>query len=434
MKNRLCILFAGAHPDDIEIGAGALVQQLVRDGHEVWALILTDDMQNMERRQEGEEALQCLGVLSSNVLFLGAEDGALLANSSTVARVRSIAKEQGIKPDVVVTHSSADSHNDHRAANSLLRAAFRKVVFLLFSIHVSAEPSHFRPRFFSSVDETCGSTKRIGLAAHRSQAARIVKMDLSEYEQSLGAVVGLERAEAFELEYQNGAESILDSIADYNDSPFLRLWAPLVGDRDIHLFYEAFIPQPKSIAADSTYHESTGRDRLRESFASAWRPTNPLREHFSNSPDAEVVLRSENVILVGGGVNNPLVRDHFNRWRPVTWTIEYDMPGMEPVYLLHRPSGRRFFPERLADGSLERDAAVLTIMRNPMNRERWVVACGGVHGLGTQGLLHFLAMPATNPVVFARLQGVEMVEIPLWVSKADLSLGEIAPPRVSRRR
>src|SRR5688572_5727399 len=57
------ILVVGAHPDDIEIGAGALVAKAVDRGMEIHLLVLTDDgADTAARRAEAVAGAQALGV------------------------------------------------------------------------------------------------------------------------------------------------------------------------------------------------------------------------------------------------------------------------------------------------------------------------------------------------------------------------------------
>lgn len=423
MSKPLTIAFAGSHPDDIELGSGALLHRLVTAGHDVWALILTDDGgEAFRRREEAQRALKELGLDSSRVLFGGFPDGYLQVNRDTVGSLRKMAEEACLDPRIVITHTAADSHNDHVAANGLLRAAFRKAAHLLYSIHLSAESSRFNPRFYVSVTDELATLKEASLRQHASQLARIERTDLKTYEEGLGSWVNIPRAEAFEIQFQAGAESALTLLADYNDSPFLKLWGPIIGDDLLHLFYEAFTGNPPSIAEYTRHHESCGRDSLREAFSRHWQPCMPLREHYSNIPNAELILADSHVLLAGGPVNNTITREHFNRWQAVSWIVDYDMPHREPVYVLHKPTGRRYHPRRDDAGALLSDVAVLTFCRNPMDTAKWVVSCAGVHGLGTQGLLTFLADPGRNPELLAHIVGSGECQIPLRVDASTLAL------------
>jgi LmbE family N-acetylglucosaminyl deacetylase len=199
------LLAVGAHPDDIEIGAAALIAKARAARFTPWFLILTDDPDGHEqRREEARKSARLLGVRPERVLFAGLPDGRLRADRESVARVRRLL-HAGLKPALVITHTEADSHNDHAEANRLARAAFRGCAFLCFSVHVSAE-RQFRPGVFVEVAGERLAAKSLALAAHQSQRSRLERRDLIAYEEQLGSTVGMERAEAFEIVTQEGTD------------------------------------------------------------------------------------------------------------------------------------------------------------------------------------------------------------------------------------
>lgn len=199
------ILAAGAHPDDIEIGAGALVSRLAARGHDIWLLILTDDgVTGWMRRSESAAAAKILGAPEGRVLFGGLRDGYLRADGDTVTLVRRLTA--GIDPGLIITHTAADSHNDHAEADRITRAAFRRRVFWHYSVALSAEPSMFCPSVWLDVSDDEGRIKAAALAEHVTQRARLARMDLAGYEARMGARNGCGRVEAFEVTVQEGAD------------------------------------------------------------------------------------------------------------------------------------------------------------------------------------------------------------------------------------
>ena len=200
------VLAVGAHPDDIEIGAGALIHRLAGRGHDVWMLILTDDgVTGWMRRGESAAAAKVLGVDPGRLLFGGLRDGYLRADGDAVTLVRRLTAE--LSPVLVVTHTAADSHNDHAEAERITRAAFRRRVIWHYSVQLSAEPAQFRPDVWLSVSAAEARVKADALAEHVTQRDRLARMDLGEYETRMGARNGSGgRAEAFEVTVQEGAD------------------------------------------------------------------------------------------------------------------------------------------------------------------------------------------------------------------------------------
>lgn len=391
------MLAVGAHPDDIEIGAGALIAKSVALGLDVDLLILTDEThQQSVRRAEAVAAAAELGIPGDRVLFGGLVDGNLRADGDTVRAVRELVAARRLDPDIVVTHSQADSHNDHVEANRLAHAVFRQRVFLHYSIHLSGELDRFAPRVFVDVsaDRLAGKTR--ALSQHRSQQSRLDRADLAEHERRLGELAGLARAEGFEIGVQNNAVDVLTKTIGLSDSLFHRLWAPIVGGAGLTLLYEAYAA-PGAAIDWPTVHENAGRDRLRHAFATRWAPASPLQEKYSNSPDAADNVRAGRVVLAGGAVSNPVVRDIYNRLSGTRWAIEYDLPRNAPAYLYNRADGRRFYPEFGADQTVRADAGLIAVVPNPWAPQTRIVCAAGASGFATRQGLEFLADPAARP-------------------------------------
>jgi LmbE family N-acetylglucosaminyl deacetylase len=391
------ILAVGAHPDDIEIGAGALISKSVALGLDIDLLILTDDIHTAALRQsEAVRAAAELGVPGERVLFGGLLDGSLRADGETVRRIRELVAARNIDPDIVVTHSQADSHNDHVEANRIAHAVFRQRVFLHYSIHLSSELDRFAPRVFVDVSGVRLDRKNRALSMHRSQQSRIERTDLAKHEMMLGGQARLARAEGFEVSFQNNAVDVLTKTIGLSDSLFHRLWAPIVGDAGLTLLYEAYAA-PGAAIDWPTVHENAGRDRLRHAFATQWAPTSPLQEKFSNSLGAADNLRRGRVVLAGGAVSNPVVRDLYNRLSGTRWAIEYDLPRTEPAYLVNRADGRRVYPEFSAEHTVRRDAGLIAVVPNPWAPDTRIVCAAGASGFATRLGLEFLADPGERP-------------------------------------
>ncbi|HET8680478.1 MAG TPA: PIG-L deacetylase family protein [Micromonosporaceae bacterium] len=422
----LCALFAGAHPDDIELGAGGLVQRMVQRGHTVWFLVLTDEPGCTDtRRAEAVQAAGQLGVPGSQVIFAGLADGHLRADRESVALVRRLVSAARISADAVVTHTAADSHNDHVQANALLRAVFRRGVMLFYPIHTSAEPSHLSPRLFVSLSGRVGGVKSAALAEHRSQLWRINRCNRDAFEGQLGHIAGLGRAEAFEIALQAGAGDVLAELTVLNDSAFHSFWLPLVRHEPLFLLYDAYLGQPRSVARYSRHHESAGRDTLREAFADHWFPRSPLRERPATR-DNEPIAELEHLLLVGGPVSNPVARRLLNRNPSVDWVVEYDVHDGGSVYLHQRSSGRRVHPRHDRRGRLVEDVGVLTVMRPALGAGKALVACAGVHGVGTQGLLRFLAQPQSNRTLAEQAASRAGTQVPVRIDASSLELSPLA--------
>ena len=310
----LRVLAIGAHPDDVEIGAAALLGKLRDHGHEVHILVLTDDPANREtRRAEARNGAAELGIGPDRVLFAGIEQGYLRGDIDEVRLVRELMGRLDLQPDLVVTHTGADSHNDHGAANRVAHAAFRDRVFLHYSTHVSAEISHFRPTVFVEVTPDRLLAKDRALKCYTSQASRIGRHDLAAYEELLGRRARLDRAEGFEVGLQYGATEVARKTIALSDSPFHRFWLPTVHDGRVTLLYEAHTAGRTPAAFR---HQDIARDALRQAFVEQWSPY-PLRERCSDTDEA--------LAPPGAAASSPSAARTRIRWRgganrPTPWS------------------------------------------------------------------------------------------------------------------
>jgi LmbE family N-acetylglucosaminyl deacetylase len=381
----------GAHPDDIELGCAALIKKVTElQLAEVYLIVLTDDGKAKTRRREALNGARSMGVPRRRVLFAGMRDGQLRVSSQSVERVRQIASERGIVPDVIITHTEADSHNDHVEANRIAHAAFRKCVFLHYSIHLSAELDHFEPRVFIDLAEDSLESKAAAIACHGSQQTRLKGVDLTLHEQTLGHSAGLKRVEAFEVRLPGQNHTSAKELLALSDSPFHRFWLPILNAEPVTIFHEAY-PQPGAPIDWPTGHENAGREALRQAFNDRWLPRSPLRERASDEADVMASLNGNSVVLVGGAVTNMAVRNIYNRLRGIVWAIDYDVPRTDPAYLLHRDSGVRYYPRFGDSNSVRVDYGVLSRVTNPFSPEQKIVCAAGATGFATRVALELLA-------------------------------------------
>jgi LmbE family N-acetylglucosaminyl deacetylase len=140
MRRILCVQ---AHPDDGEIGAGATVARLIREGAAVIYATVTDgsagtvdpSMDRSElariRRREGEEAAALLGV--TEMIWLDFPDSGCLQLSAVREKIFETVRR--VRPDLVMVMDPwlpYEAHTDHRvtglaAAEAVLLAGYPHV-------------------------------------------------------------------------------------------------------------------------------------------------------------------------------------------------------------------------------------------------------------------------------------------------------------------
>lgn len=127
----LRVLALGAHPDDIEIGAGGLLLLLARHGAvQVRAHVLTG---TPERRAEAHEAARAfLGEADVTLRVHDLPDGRLPAVWTAVKSV--IEGLSGWSPHLVIAPSRRDAHQDHRTIGEVVPTVFRDALCLAYEL------------------------------------------------------------------------------------------------------------------------------------------------------------------------------------------------------------------------------------------------------------------------------------------------------------
>lgn len=129
----LTLLAVGAHPDDIEIGAGGALLHLAESHPGVSAryLVMTG---SAERRIEASNAARAfLPVDDLNIELHNLPEGRLPAESARVKEVlEGVARE--FSPDVIVGPCRRDAHQDHRTIAEIIPTVFRDSLYLAYEI------------------------------------------------------------------------------------------------------------------------------------------------------------------------------------------------------------------------------------------------------------------------------------------------------------
>jgi LmbE family N-acetylglucosaminyl deacetylase len=158
------VLAVGAHPDDIEHGAGGLLLRAKANGVKTFMLVLTNGANNghvEERRRETRAAAEKLG---AELIWMGLPDGTLQADRPTIAVVETHIRDLGI--GTIAVHAPEDSHQDHRAATQVVLSAGRQTSNVLF--YRSPSTLRFDPTVFVNIEEFV-ERKVEALSCHDSQ-------------------------------------------------------------------------------------------------------------------------------------------------------------------------------------------------------------------------------------------------------------------------
>lgn len=162
------VLVVGAHPDDIELGAGGLVLRLKEEGARTYALVMSNGEKGADgpaaaRPGEAAEAARVLGL--DGLTVLGFPDSRL--RDHVVDMKEAIEKKiEDLEIGLVVTHASRETHGDHAAVFEAAREAARRCSLVCFE-SVSAPPD-FVPNFFVDITPFLDAKLR-AIGRHRTQ-------------------------------------------------------------------------------------------------------------------------------------------------------------------------------------------------------------------------------------------------------------------------
>jgi LmbE family N-acetylglucosaminyl deacetylase len=210
VKNVTCLLHAGestrvlafgAHPDDLEVGAGGLLSRLASQGAQVMAAVVSLPSLIVERTREAARGAAILGTRLS------------ILNPDKKSRVEDIPMHQlvaqmdtivnDVRPDLVITHSAHDLHWDHGLVNRATVSALRRwpcnLLAYVSSYEMNAQNStRALGQCFADISDTI-ERKVDAIAAHESQ---LVRMDLDstrDLARAMGRLAGVQYAESYEV-------------------------------------------------------------------------------------------------------------------------------------------------------------------------------------------------------------------------------------------
>ena len=131
---RLRLLCLGAHSDDIEIGAGGTILGLISAGVRLevhWCVMSGSAERAAETRRAAAAFLE--GAASATVEVRGFEDSYFPSQSREIKAFLIDLRER-VEPDVILTHSRRDAHQDHREIAGLTTNVFRDHFVLEYEI------------------------------------------------------------------------------------------------------------------------------------------------------------------------------------------------------------------------------------------------------------------------------------------------------------
>src|SRR5512137_1022771 len=146
------VCFIGAHPDDIELGCGAFIANLSGKA-EILCVTLSDNQKNPQLSHVVEEHHRSMSIL-------GVPRDHVKLESFITRRFPELRQEileylyqlnHEYQPDIVITHTRSDIHQDHQQTTEEVLRAFRGTTVLGFDALRSSYG--FFPHFLAEVTE-----------------------------------------------------------------------------------------------------------------------------------------------------------------------------------------------------------------------------------------------------------------------------------------
>ncbi len=162
---RVC--FFGAHPDDIEIGCGALIAHIAAQT-DLRCVTLSDNQKNPLLNKVVDEhyrSMQILGVPSEKVIVGTFETRRFQQFRQEILEYM-IEMRKSFNPDIVFLHTRADLHQDHSTITEEGLRAFRGTTVLGYDVIRSSYG--FFPHFLVEVNESDVEKKIRALAEYHT--------------------------------------------------------------------------------------------------------------------------------------------------------------------------------------------------------------------------------------------------------------------------
>lgn len=146
------VLFLGAHPDDIELGCGALIHHIAPIS-DMLCVTLSDNQKNPALKNvvdEGRKSMAVLGLPNDRVRF-GPFATRVFPQARQEILEYFLQLRSDYKPDIIFVHTEHDVHQDHLTMTQEALRAFRGITVLGFDVVRSSYG--FFPHFLIEVNE-----------------------------------------------------------------------------------------------------------------------------------------------------------------------------------------------------------------------------------------------------------------------------------------
>jgi LmbE family N-acetylglucosaminyl deacetylase len=193
------VLAFGAHPDDIEIGAGGLLARLSAEGADVTMAVCSVPNNFEVRTREAKAGAEAIG---AELMILFEDRPSRVEDHPMYELVRRFDRLVGdLRPDLVITHSANDLHWDHGLVHRATVSALRRTPCDLLAFLSSPEMNaHARCVGECFADVSTSIDKKLAaISCHTSQLEKFDLESSRDLARAMGRISGYEYAEAYQV-------------------------------------------------------------------------------------------------------------------------------------------------------------------------------------------------------------------------------------------
>lgn len=206
------ILAVGAHPDDVELGCSGTLLKFAQQGAEVDIVVTRDDNAPKPSVWRDRSVMQAEYQASEQVLGMKFrilpnptdENGRpiLTWNSASVQQMDDVVNSK--KYDLIITHSAGDHHQDHQNTYGIVNSSLRRYRGEFWCMEggpYSNKNKQFHPTVFVDITDHI-ETKLASVKCYSSYFDETLLHNIKGLAAYRGQMLGVEYAEAFELQYR----------------------------------------------------------------------------------------------------------------------------------------------------------------------------------------------------------------------------------------
>lgn len=157
-EHRETVLAVGAHPDDVEIGAGGTLAGHSAAGDVLAILTLSRGAIGGDMGQRARESRESADILGARLFLRDLEDTRIPEGNPTIAMIEEVVAE--VQPTVIYTHTVHDLHQDHRSVHRAVMVACR-AVSRVYCFQSPSATVDYRPNHFVAVDDYLGRKLKV---------------------------------------------------------------------------------------------------------------------------------------------------------------------------------------------------------------------------------------------------------------------------------